>query len=219
MSLEELIDKTNNTNNALILLSNVSNFQRAIHFNLNHKIIFGSYAFHDNNCSIVIINPDLSKINFEGFNDVYVIDSLIDCKFIFHNCMGNYDGINWHICRFEVSKDISFIKTIFPDRVNLEELFIYLKKLYANKIKQINLQQLSSALHICTLTAYYCLKILNEINAVSISLYKDTDMLFKINNVCKKSLDESHILKKLNWFINNLNKINTHFRSNKGEQP
>ena len=214
MSLEQVLDNTFNNKSTLILLSNISNLKRAIHYNSNNKIVLGNYAFGENNNTMILVNPDLPNINFNGISDVYIIDSLIDCKYINDYHMKNHNSINWHICRFKVIEDISFINTIFPDRSILEKLFIYLKKLSINRTDHINLLQLSSELSIKTLTTYYCLKILNEINVITISINSNIDMVFKINTGCKKSLDESNMIGKFNMFINNLKNINKYFQEN-----
>lgn len=203
--------------NDLILVTNIYILEDLLRLSGNLKISFEKNQQHAGDGPEIIVCPDIYNINFRHVRNVYLMDSFIDYKEILRT--NNREGItlNWVICESDPQMDVDFINKIKPSRKYLESVYTYIKRLSAGSSGETSLNKMSGFLSMNKLMIYYCLKILGEIDVISINPLKNGNMMLKVNNIRKADINDSCTLDKFDTIVNNLNILNKIFYRNKGE--
>lgn len=165
---------------------------------------------------LLIINPDIGNICFDGVDNIYLMDNIIDYEAIFE-VQKKDRYIKWHILKEDVDNDMEFLNSIYPSRALLEGIYVYLKKSIMNGYSRYTLEKISQALSYNKILTYFCLKVLYEIGVISMSSSGDKNMDIRIIAREKTAIENSMTIKKFEQLKIMLNKIKIYFQKIKGE--
>lgn len=207
-TLQEAVTKPG----SLLLVYNINIIESLLEYQDCFEISYEINDILSDKKTILVINPDISNLHLEGISDVYLMDTIANFREIKDLCISNNESVKWNICNTNTAHDVDFINLIKPSRDNLERMY----KLLKDEPIESSINKLSEILSLNRLCTYYCLKVLNELNIISISTRAGGIMLIKKNRQVKTSMDTSSILRKFDILIKRLNATNIFFQRLRG---
>ena len=197
---------------SLILVYNINIIESLLEYQDCFEICYEINDILSDKKTILVINPDISKLHLENISDVYLIDTIANFREIKDQCILNNDSVKWNIYNTNTAHDMDFINSIKPSRDDLERMY----KLFKDEPFESSINKLSEILSLNRLCTYYCLKVLNELNIISISTRTGGIMLIKKNRQVKTSMDNSSILRKFDILLERVNATNIFFQRLRG---
>lgn len=163
----------------------------------------------------VVVCPDAGSICYEGINNIYIADNLVDFGELEKQISGK--KINCNICTLYTSEEQCFINSIKPSRGDMENVYLYIKRNAKNRQYEFTMEEIAETLMMDKLKAYYTIRALSEMDVFSAGTSGSGSIIVRFGPYNKSSMDNSYTIKMFETLISRLNSLNILFQNIRGK--